>query len=103
MEVFFDESGIVLAAEGAAGVVARFLSHGDLAIQTNQEINELGVVVEVRFRVIRAGEFLEENLREAGGGGLKADFGDLRGVVAAQEIQHVILGEAILQDVFLGE
>ena len=99
----FDEDGIVLAAEGAAGVVALFLSRGNLAIQTNQEVNELGIVVQVRFRIFRAGEFLEENLRELSGGGLEAHFGKLRRIVAAEEIQQVVLVEAVLEDVLLGE
>ncbi len=100
---FFDESGIVLAAEGAAGVVALFLGHGNLAIQSKQKINELGVVVDVRFRIFRAGEFLEEDLREPSGGGLEAHFGKLRRIFAAEEIQHVILVEAVLDDVLLSE
>jgi len=100
--LFFDTGGIVLAAERAARVVALFLGRGDLAVETDQEVNEFGEVVEMSFRVISAGEFLEEDLREAGGGSLEADFGELRGIVAAEEIQHVILVQSILEDVFLG-
>ena len=85
------EDGIVFATEGAAGIVALFLGGRDLAVQTAGEVNEFGVVVEVRFRVIGVGEFLKENLGEAGGGGLETDFGQLRGIVAAEEIQEVIL------------
>jgi hypothetical protein len=101
--LIFDEDGIVLASEGATGVVALFLGDSDLAIETNHEVNELGIIVDVSFRVLCLGEFLEQDLREAGGSGLKAYFGKLRGIVAAEEIQHLILVEAILEDVFLGE
>ncbi len=38
-----------------------------------------------------------------GSGGLKADFGKLLRVVATEKIQHVILVEAVLKDVLLGE
>ena len=99
----FDENGIVLTSEGAAGVVAVFLSDGDLSVKTKQEVNELGIIVEVSLRVLRPSQFREEDLRDAGGGGLEAHFGQLRGVLAAEEIHHVILVEAILEDVFLGE
>ena len=79
------------------------MAHGTVALQTDQDVNEPGVIVEISFRVLPAGEFLEQDLRKAGGSGLEADFGKLRGVIAAEEIQHVILVEAILQDVLLGE
>src|SRR6266436_9814349 len=96
---FFDAGGVVLAAEGALGIVALFLGRGDLTVKTDKEVNKRGKVVEVSFRVFRSGEFLEENLRETGGGGLEANFGKLWRIVATQEIQHVILVEAILEDV----
>ena len=99
----FDEDGIVLTSEGAAGVVAVFLGDGDLSVKTKQKVNELGIIVEVSLRVLRPSQFCEEDLRDASGGGLEAHFGQLRGVVAAEEIHHVILVEAILEDVFLGE
>jgi len=101
--LFFDAGGVVLRAEGAAGVVALFLGRGDLTVQTAEEVNEPGEVVEVSFQVISAGEFLEEDLREAGGGGLEADFGEFRGIVAPEEIQEVILVETVLEDVLLFE
>jgi hypothetical protein len=99
----FDADRVVLAAEGAAGVVALFLGRGDLAVKAAEEVNEFRVIIELSFGVVGAGEFLEEDLGEAGGGGLKTDFGKLRGVVAAQEIQEVILAEAILEDGLLFE
>ena len=99
----FDTGRVVLTAEGAAGLVALFLGRGDLAVKTAEQANKRFKVLEVSFRVLRASEFLEKNLREACGGGLEADFGELRGIVAAEEIQKLILVEAILEDMFLGE
>jgi len=100
---FVDADGIVLGAEGEAGVVALFLGRDDLAVETAEEVNESGIIIELGFRVVSAGEFLEEDLREASGGGLKTDLGEFRSIVAAEEIQHMILVEAILEDVLLGE
>jgi len=37
----FDLNGVILWAEGAAGIVALFLGCGDLAVQAAQEINQL--------------------------------------------------------------
>jgi hypothetical protein len=101
--LIFDEDGIVLASEGAAGVVALFLADRNLAIQTHHEVHELGIAVDVSFRVLPPGEFLEQNLRELSGSGLEAYFGQLRRILAAEEIQQVILVEAVLEDVLLGE
>jgi len=97
----FHENRIVFAAKGSTGVVAQFLRRGDLAIKTAKKVNEPGVVVEVSFGVIGSGEFLEEDLREAGSGGLEADFGEFRGIVAPEEIEQVILVETVLEDVLL--
>jgi hypothetical protein len=99
----FHQNGIVFAAEGSTGVVAQFLRRGDLAIKTAKKVNEPGVIVEVSFGVIGSGEFLKEDLREAGSGGLEADFGEFRGIVAAEEIEQVILVETVLEDVLLFE
>ena len=89
--------------QGAAGIVALFLSGGDLAVQAAEQVNHFGVVVEVGFRVIGVGEFLHEDLGEAGGGGLETDFRQFGGIVAAEEIQQVILVQAIFKNGFLLE
>ena len=62
---------------------------GDLAIEPAEEIDETGVVVEMGFGVIGGSESVEEDLGEAGGGGLQTDFTEFRGIVAAQEIEEV--------------
>ena len=49
------------------------------------------------------GEFLEEDLGKAGGGGLETDFRQLRRIVAAKEIEEVILIQAIFENGFLFE
>ncbi len=49
------------------------------------------------------GELLEEDLGDAGGGGLETDFGQLGRIVAAEEIQEVILIQAIVEHGFLFE
>jgi hypothetical protein len=46
---------------------------------------------------------VKEDLGEAGGGGLKADFGQFGGIVAAEMIEEVILVEAVLEDEVLFE
>ena len=66
-----------------------FLGCGDLAIEPAEEIDQPGVVVEMGFGVIGGSEFLEEDLGEAGGGGLQTDFTEFRGIVATQEIEEV--------------
>ena len=49
------------------------------------------------------GELLEEDLGDAGSGGLKTDFGQFGRIVAAEEIEEVILIEAIIENGFLFE
>jgi hypothetical protein len=98
---FFDAGGVVLGAEGEAGVVAGFLGGADLAVEAAEEVDHAGEVVEVGFGVIAAGEFLEEGLGEPGGGGLKADFGEFRGIIAAEEVEEAILVEAMVEYEFL--
>jgi hypothetical protein len=63
----------------SAGVVAFLLGGGELAVEAAEEVDEGGEVLEVGFGVFGAGEFVEEDLGEAGGGGLEADFGEVRG------------------------
>ena len=46
---------------------------------------------------------MDEDLGEASGGGLKADFGELGGIVAAEMIDQVVLVEAVLEDEILFE
>ena len=94
---------IGVAAELAAGLITLVLGRGNLAVEPAEEVNELGVVVDMGFRVIGAGEFLEQNLREAGGSGLEAYLRQFGGVVAAKKIEEVILFEAIFQGLLLGE
>lgn len=94
---------VVFVAKGALGVVALFLCGRDFAIETAEQIDHAGVIVEIRFGILGAIEFSQENLGKASGGGLKADFGQFRGIVAAQKIEEVLLVEAIIEDGFLLE
>jgi hypothetical protein len=98
---FADADWIDVATESATGIVALFLGSRDLAIEAAKQVHELGIAVEVRFRVVGAGEFLEQNLGEPGSGGLETDFGQIGGVVTAEEIEEVILLETVLEGLFL--
>ena len=98
-----DPDGVMCFAQGAAGIIAHFLSGRDLAVEAAEQVNEFSVVVQVSFRVISVRKFLKEDLGEAGGGGLETDFGKFGGIIAAEEIQEMILVEAILEDGFLFE
>src|SRR5436190_17003523 len=99
----FDSRRVMGGAQGAVGIVAELLGGGDFTVEPADEINEPGVVVEVGFRIVALRKFLEENLRQAGGGGLHADFGQLGSVVPAKEVEQVVLIETILEDGFLFE
>jgi hypothetical protein len=55
------------------------------------------------FGVVGTSQFLEKDLRKAGGSGLETDFGKLLGIVGAEEVQEIILVEAVLKDRFLLE
>jgi len=79
---------IVFAAEGAAGIVAAFLGGAEFAVEAAEEINQPGVIFQVRFGGVGAVEFGEKHLGEASGGGLEADFRKLRGVIAAEEAEE---------------
>jgi len=98
-----DPQGMGVTAEGARGILTVFLDSGDLAIEPAKEVNEPGITVEVSFRVVSTGEFLEKNLGEPGGGGLEANFGQFRSVVTAEEIEQMILLETVLNGLFLGQ
>ena len=98
---FFDASRVVSGAEGAAGVVALFLEGGDVAVKAAKEVDHWGEGAEITFDISGVGGFLEEDLREASGGGLKADFGDLGSIIAAEMIDEVVLVEPVLEDEFL--
>jgi hypothetical protein len=101
--LFFDAGGFVFGAEDAAGIIALFLGRADLAIEPAEEVHELGETCEVSFRVLAAVEFLEHDLGEASGGGLKTDFGEFRSIVTAEEIQQLILVETVFDDVFMDQ
>jgi hypothetical protein len=98
-----DPGGVVLGTKGLTGIVAKLLSGGDFAIEAAEEVDEPGVVVEVSFGVLGGGQFLEEELREASGGGLESDFGYFRGIIAPEEVEKVVLVEAVLEDSLLFE
>ena len=99
--VILYEGGVVMLAESATGVIAKFLGGRDLAIEATKQIDHAGIIIDVGFGIIRARELLKENLGEAGSGSLETDFGKLGSIVAAKEIDEMILVEAVLEDVFL--
>jgi hypothetical protein len=99
----FNEDGVVLAAKGAAPIVALLLGGSELAVQTASQVNQFGEVVEVRFRVVGVGELLQKDLGEAGGGGLETDFRQFGGIVAAEKIEEVILIQAVVEHSLLFE
>jgi hypothetical protein len=74
-----------------------------LRTRTPAQVHHLGDVAEVGFEIVGAGSFVKEDLGEAGGGGLKADLGQLGSMVAAEMIEEVILVEAVLDDEVLFE
>jgi hypothetical protein len=101
--VVFDTGGVVSGTQGTAGIVALLLELGDFAVKAAEDINHLGEGGQVRFDIFGASGLLEEDLREPGGGGLEADFGQFGGVFAAEMIGEVVLVEAVLQEEVLFE
>jgi hypothetical protein len=100
---FADPLRIDVTSQSATGIVALFLGGGNLAIEPAKEVDEPGIVVEVSFRVVALGEFLEQDLGKPSGGGLETDFGQFRGVAAAEEIEEMILLDTVLKGLFLGQ
>jgi hypothetical protein len=98
-----DAVRVIVAAEGAAGVVPVFLKRGDFAIEAAEDVHHFGKGAEIGFDVFGVGSFLNEDLGEAGGGGLEADFRELGSGVAAEVIEHRILIQAILENDLLIE
>ncbi len=98
-----DAGRVELGAEAAAGIIALFLECADFAVEAAKHIDHLGKGGEVALDVIGFGELLEEDLGETRGGGLKADFGQFGGVIAAEVSDEVILIEAVLKDEVLLE
>src|SRR5215469_16211419 len=94
---------MVLGTDGAAGIITRLLDGGDFTIQSTEDVDQFRIGVDVSFRVIGLGEFMEENLRKASGSGLETDFGKFGSILAPEEIKQVILVEPVLEDVFLFE
>lgn len=80
-----------------------FLQNGDFAIEPAEDVHHLGKSAEVSLDIFGAGDFLEEDLGEASGGGLETDFGELGGIVSAEVIDEVILVEAVVDDEILLE
>ncbi len=100
---FFDASGVVLGAEGAAGVVALLLASGELAAEPGEEVNVFLIFIQVDAGGTAGLDFLDEELGQLGGGGLETDFGKLLGIVLAEMVEELVLVEAMADDVFLGE
>ena len=98
MILVLDSGWVVSSAERATGVVALFLEGPKFAVKPAQEVHDLGKSAEIGFDVVGIGDFLEENLGEASGGGLEADFGQLGGVLTAEMIDQMVLVEAVLED-----
>ena len=103
MSVSLTWDRVVSGTECAAGIVAMPLGRGNFAIEPAEQVNHARETVEMSFRVVGMGKFLEEDLGEASGCGLKADFRKFAGVVAAEEADEVILVETVLEDGFLFE
>ena len=80
-----------------------FLEGAELTIEAAKEVHHPGDVAEVGFEIVGAGSLVKEDPGEAGGGGLKAHFGQFGGIVAAEMIEKVILVEAVLEDKVLVE
>jgi len=99
----FSALRVVSFAKGAARIVALFLKGTDLAVEAGENVHHLREGSEIFLDVIGAGYFLEDDLGEARGGGLKANLGQFGGILAAKEIQDVILIEAVMEDGILLE
>lgn len=96
-EAFFDfvfeAFGIVFIAKFAGGIVAIFLEPVELAIETAESVDGGREFFWVSSELFR-GVLLQEELRELGGGELKADFGELGGVGGAEVFDKVVLEKA---------
>jgi hypothetical protein len=92
-----------VASEVAMGLIALLLSGGNFAVKPAEELNQPGVAIEMGFGVVGLGELLEKDLREASCSGLKTYFREVWRVVAAKEIEEVILLEPVFDGLFLGE
>ena len=86
-------------AEGAAGLIALFLESGNFPGYAAEGVDQAGIHLRPGGELV--GGFLQEKLGDAGGGGLKADFGQFGGIFAAEVVEEVILFEVVLENEFL--
>lgn len=99
--LILDPVDIISTAEGAPCIIALLLQGGQVAGDAAEKADHLRKSWEISFDIFGVGGFLNEDLGNAGSGGLEADLGQFGGVIAAEVIDEVVLVEAILSDYFL--
>src|SRR6266704_2805653 len=72
------------------GIVAVFLQSADVSGEAAQHVNNLGIVLGIGSELLDGGG-VEQHGGELGGGDLKADLGNLGGVILAKVIGEIIL------------
>lgn len=100
--IAFDAFGIVLSAEFFCTVVAIFLKSIELASEAAENVNGRREFFGVRSELF-ANVWLKEKLRELSGSELKADFGELGGVVGAEVFGEIVLKEASFNGAILSD
>ena len=88
----FDAFGIVFGAELFGGLVAMLLEDVNLAREPAENADGPGEFFGFAGELF-AGIWFEEELGELGGSKLKADFGELAGVVFAELFEEIVLEE----------
>lgn len=97
-----DTFGVVVVAKFFGAIVAVLLEGFELDGDAVKHIKATSVILRIggeEFSSLRG----EKELGELSGGGLKADFGEFAGVVAAEKIDEVVLTQVEVKGVFLGE
>jgi hypothetical protein len=96
----FDAFGVVIATEFLGTIIAIFLQVLDLAGEPTEGGDHFGISIRIGGEKM-LGFWFEEELRELSGGELKADLGNLAGVIFAEVIGEVVLMKANLNGVVL--
>jgi hypothetical protein len=86
---------VVFGAEGFGGVIAIFLEFAEFTAEAAEGADD-AAIFEGFGGELGAGDGVEEETGEVGGGELEADFRELRGVFDAKELQEVVLLDVML-------
>ena len=91
---------IVALAEPPGGIIAVLLEGMELSGEPAERTHHAGEVLGIGHQLFPSFG-LGEELGEASGGELEADFGELAGVIFAEELEEIILGDPAFEDAVL--